>query len=419
MDIRLPSLGESADSGVVANIFVKEGDTIQKDQPIIELESEKAVASIPSPAAGKVTKIRVKQGDKITVGQIILSIGDAEGASPAAKGAAAAPVLSAPSAAAENIESDESADQPVTSGGSAASPTVRKLARDLGIDLNKVRGTESGGRVGVGDLRAYIQRLERIAAQPKTVSGQAARPAAERVDFSQWGPILKKPMTPLRRAIAHKMSESWAAVARVTQFDEADITALGELKKKYDPIYERDGVRLTLTPLIIKAVCACLKKHPLFNSSIDESAEEIILKEYYHIGIAVDTEAGLIVPVIRDADRKSLLELSIELNALAEKTRQRKILPDDLKGGTFTISNQGAIGGGHFTPIVNRPEVAILGLGRGLLKPVIKDGHVVPRMMLPVAVSYDHRVVDGANAARFTRDLCLALETFSELDIKP
>jgi pyruvate dehydrogenase E2 component (dihydrolipoamide acetyltransferase) len=237
------------------------------------------------------------------------------------------------------------------------------------------------------------------------------------VDFSKWGAISKKPLSGLRQTISRRMVESWNAVPRVTQIDEADITALTELRKKYAPAYEAKGARLTLTSFVLKAVVAMLKKHPLFNSSLDEAAQEIVFKEYYHIGLAVDTEQGLIVPVLRDVDKKSVLQLSKEVHELAEKARARKVSLEELKGGTFTISNQGGIGGAHFTPIVNKPEAAILGLGRGALKAMVKGQKIEPRMMLPLTVSYDHRLIDGGAAARFTVDLVQALENFSEQEI--
>jgi pyruvate dehydrogenase E2 component (dihydrolipoamide acetyltransferase) len=285
--------------------------------------------------------------------------------------------------------------------------------------LSKVRGSEPGGRIVIGDVRAYIQRLIKSAAKP--VSGTAGAPAklaAGQIDFSQWGPVNKKPLTPLRQVIARRMAESWSAVPRVTQFDEADFTQLNALRKKFASRYEKKGARLTLTPLVLKALAETLKKHPIFNSSFDEVANEIVFKEYYHIGIAVDTEQGLIVPVIRHVDKKSVLDLSKELEQLAQKARDRKVSGDELKGGTFTISNQGAIGGGYFTPIVNKPEVAILGLGRGAMKPVARDGKVEIRMMTPLGLSYDHRVIDGGEAARFIVDLLVALQDFKEAGVK-
>jgi pyruvate dehydrogenase E2 component (dihydrolipoamide acetyltransferase) len=429
MDVKLPKLGEGADSGVVVGIFVKEGDTVAKDQPIMELENEKAVASIPSTGAGIVEKIHVKNGDRIGVGQKIITIADGaapaaaapEATAPAPKPAAkktvakAAPVLEA----ADDEPVAESADE-IVNENPTASPSVRKAAREFGIDLRKIHGSESGGRITGGDVKNYIARLIRAASRPATVVAKAApaKPAPMQVDFSQWGPILKKPITPLRKVIARRMSESWNTVARVTQFDDIDFTKLGELRKKFAADYEKKGVKLTLTPFVLKAVAATLKQHPIFNSSLDEVASEIILKEYIHLGIAVDTDQGLMVPVIRDVDKKSLFDLAKELESLAAKARDRKITADEMKGGTFTISNQGAIGGAHFTPIINLPEVAILGLGRGALKPVVREGKVEIRMMTPVALSYDHRVIDGGSAARFTVDLVKAFENFDEAVVK-
>jgi pyruvate dehydrogenase E2 component (dihydrolipoamide acetyltransferase) len=296
------------------------------------------------------------------------------------------------------------------------------VARELGIDLTKVRGSARGGRIVLEDVRAYIQNLQRLAVQTRPAPGPAGAPAAskpvEQIDFSKWGPVEKKPISLLRQVIARRMTENWNAIPHVTQFDDADITELNALRKKYAPAYEARGARLTLTGFALKAVVAALKKHPIFNSSLDEVAQEIVLKHYFHIGVAVDTEAGLIVPVIRDADKKSLLELSLELESLARKARERKVTGEDLKGGTFTISNQGGIGGAHFTPIVNKPEVAILGLGRGAMKAVVKAAGVQPRLMMPIGLSYDHRVIDGGTAARFTVDLVQAFETFNEADVK-
>jgi pyruvate dehydrogenase E2 component (dihydrolipoamide acetyltransferase) len=271
----------------------------------------------------------------------------------------------------------------------------------------------------MSDLRNYVQKLIASAAKAgKGKGGAAAKPVAERIDFAQWGPILKKPLTPLREVIGRRMLESWNSVARVTQFDEADFTGLNELRKKFGAAYEAKGMRLTLTPLILKAVAGTLKKHPIFNSSLDEAANEIILKEYVHLGIAVDTDQGLMVPVIRDVDKKSILDLAKEVEQLAAKARDRKISLEEMKGGTFTISNQGAIGGGLFTPIVNKPEVAILGLGRGAMKPVVRGDKIEVRMMTPLALSYDHRIIDGGAAARFVVDLVKGLENFDEQSVK-
>jgi pyruvate dehydrogenase E2 component (dihydrolipoamide acetyltransferase) len=407
MDIRLPSLGEGADSGVVVNILVKEGDTIAKDQTIIELETDKAVGSIPASAGGVVEKIKVNVGDKISAGTVILTVADSGAAAPAA-----APAVARPAAPVTPVAAPLT--RPIPGVPPAAAPSVRKIAAQLGIDLALVPGSGHGGRIALEDLRAYVQNL--IAAQAGSAGEKKAPPA--RVDFAQYGPILKKPLSALRKTIARRMSESWAAVPRVTQFDEADITGLNELRKKYAPAYEQQGAKLTLTVFAIKAAVAALKKHPIFNASLDEAADEIVLKEYFHIGIAVDTEHGLMVPVIRDADKKTMLQLAKELDDLAGKTRERKLTGEQMKGGSFTISNQGGIGSGAFTPIVNVPEVAILGLGRGALKPAVVAGQLEARLMMPVAVSYDHRVIDGGSAARFTVDLVAAFQNFDEKEVK-
>ncbi len=423
MDVKLPKLGEGADSGVVVNVFVKEGDQVAKGQAIIELENEKAVASIPSTAAGIVAKIHVKPGDKINVGQRLLAL--TESGKPSTETAVApkrSPVLPAqePETAVESEASEVEETTSTATAAPVASPSVRRIARELGIDLSQVRGSEPGGRIVIGDVRAYIQRLMKAAAKPAAGGAAAAptKPAVEQIDFSQWGPVTKKPLTPLRQVIVRRMSESWSAVPRVTQFDEADFTQLNAVRKIFASKYEKKGVRLTLTPLVLKALVTTLKKHRIFNSSLDEATNEIVIKDYFHIGIAVDTEQGLIVPVIRDVDKKSVLDLSKELEQLAQKARDRKVSGDELKGGTFTISNQGAIGGAHFTPIVNKPEVAILGLGRGAMKPVARDGKVEIRMMTPMGLSYDHRVIDGGEAARFIVDLVAALQDFREDAVK-
>jgi pyruvate dehydrogenase E2 component (dihydrolipoamide acetyltransferase) len=256
--------------------------------------------------------------------------------------------------------------------------------------------------------------LQKIAAQAAQAAPAPKPVSAESLDFSRWGKITRRPLSTLRQTISRRMSETWSAVPRVTQFDEADITVLNDWRKKHGPAYEKHDTKLTLTSFALKVVAEGLKLHPGFNASLDEAAQELVLKEYIHIGLAVDTEHGLIVPVIRDADKKSLLELSQNVTQLAEKARTRRVSLEELQGGTFTISNQGGIGGGHFTPIVNKPEVAILGLGRGALKPVVRDGRIEPRLMLPLALSYDHRVIDGGSAARFITALVQGFENFNE-----
>ncbi len=430
MDLKLPNLGEGADSGTVVSLFVKEGDQLAKDQPVLELENEKAVATIPSSVTGTITRIYIKPGEKISVGQRILAVGDGGAAAPAApprpepvEREEREQIVQTPSPEQAPVppEEEPGLDEARPGHAVAAAPSIRKVARELGIDLTRVRGSARGGRIVLEDVRAYIQRLQRLAARPRTAApapGTPQKPAPEQIDFSKWGPVTKKPLSPLRQTIARRMGETWNAVPRVTQFDEADITELNALRKKYAPAYEEKGTRLTLTSFALKVVADTLKKHPLFNSSLDEVAQQLVLKEYYHVGVAVDTEAGLIVPVIRDVDKKSLLELSKEVEELAKKARERKVTAEELKGGTFTISNQGGIGGAHFTPIVNKPEVAILGLGRGALKAVVREGKIEPRLLMPMGLSYDHRVIDGGVAARFTVDLVKAFERFDEALVK-
>jgi pyruvate dehydrogenase E2 component (dihydrolipoamide acetyltransferase) len=427
MDVKLPNLGEGADSGTVVGILVKPGAQIKKGQSIIELETGKAVAPIPSPAAGTVANIRVKEGDKISVGAVILILDEAAGGTSTATAAVPAPTPEkkakpAPRQAQPEPEEAgevESSDDEILNENPVAPPSVRRTARELGIDLRKIQGSESGGRIVWEDLRHYIERLQRLAARKApTKPGETVATPVEKVDFSHWGSIYKRPLTPLRKVIAQRMTESRRFIPEVTQFDEADVTALNDLRKKYAPDYEAKGARLTLTSFVLKAVAATLKKHPAFNSSLDELANEIVFKEYIHLGLAVDTEAGLLVPVIRDVDKKDLVQLSKDIAEVAAKARDRKLGLEDMRGGTFTISNQGGIGGAHFTPVINRPEVAILGLGRSVLKPVVREGKIEARLMMPIAIAYDHRVIDGGAAARFTVDLVNAFQSFAEQDVK-
>lgn len=428
MDIKLPNLGEGADSGVVVSILVNVGDQIDDGQNIIELETGKAVASIPATGGGKIEKIHVKVGDKIAPGAAILTVSGTSAktaeAPPAEKPRPAEPRKSTPAAPVEEEAEPEEDAMPEPTVESTeshfappASPSIRKLARDLGLDLRRIKGSEHGGRIVMADLRKYIQGLIRKADK----AASAAKPAAPAqaapvsIDFSQWGEVSRQPMSPLRQVVARRMVESSNTCPQVTQFEETDLTALLALRKKYVSAYEAKGARLTLTGFAILALVDTLKKHPMFNASLDEATQEIVLKKYHHIGIAVDTPAGLMVPVIRNADQKSLLDLSLELGQIAEKARDRKLTQADMQGGSCTISNQGAIGGWHFTPIINKPECAILGLGKAALKPaIVAGGKIEPRSIMPVTLTYDHRLIDGANAARFVVDLRQVFENFSE-----
>jgi pyruvate dehydrogenase E2 component (dihydrolipoamide acetyltransferase) len=438
MDVKLPRLSEGVESGIVVSILVSEGQEIKKDQPFIELETQKAVGSIPSPESGIVSQIHVKEGMEVVVGQRLITLSTEKGsaaAKPATNGeptattgverlaqtrsptplAASTAAKSAPQAEDYRYESKSGAPPP-------ASPSIRKIANDLGIDLARVKGSEAGGRIVLSDVRAYIQRLQRrsfVEAQerPATVS-QPPAPQSEPVDFGKWGPVRRERMSPLRRTVSRRMVESWTTIPKINQFDDADITDLLAVRKKYAATFEKKGSHLTLTAFLLKVIADALKKHPRANASIDESNNEIIYKDYYHLGVAVDTEGGLIVPVLRDVDKKNLLELSQELHELTEKTRQRKVSLEELQGGTFTISNQGSIGSGHFTPVIYSPQVAILGVGQGQSKPIVIEEKIAIRTMLPLCLAYDHRVLDGADAVRFLKEIIAGLEKFPEAQVK-
>lgn len=429
MEIKVPQLAEGVSSGTIVNIFVKVGDKVSKDQDILEIETEKAVAAIPSPAEGVVAKVHVKEGDSVQIGQPLISLQEQSISQAEPKGERLEPekvtsdreetvIVPPPVEEKKAVSEDPALTRSVPP---VAPPSIRRLARQIGLDLGRVRGTEAGGRIGWNDIKAYIQWLQQKAFPLPEQTGKTSpvqTPTA--VDFSRWGPVRREKMNSLRKKISEAMVESWRSIPHVTQFDEADLTAILQVREQYASIYEDYGTRLTITPILIKALLSTLKKHPLLNASIDEVNEEIVYKDYIHLGIAVDTEQGLIVPVLRDADKKSVLELARELQEIAEKTRQRKVSIEELRGASFTISNQGGIGGQHFTPIIPRSQVAILGIGRGVKKPVVREGKSEIRTMVPLALSYDHRLIDGGKAARFIKDLVAAIEHFDvkELEIQ-
>jgi pyruvate dehydrogenase E2 component (dihydrolipoamide acetyltransferase) len=433
-ELTLPSLGENVAAGDVLRVLVKPGDTISKDQPVVELETDKATIEVPSTLEGQVKEIKVKAGDKVKVGQAILTVddggavkNDATPATPVPADAKPAKAESKPAVAASTPE--PAAEKPGTksekvvdiSRGSRASqeaqpsasempaapaaPSVRRLARELGVDINQVSGSGDGGRVSEDDVKNHAKRLVTGA-----VSGRRAAAAEPLPDFSRWGEVERQPMRAVRRKTAEHLSAAWATIPHVTQFDLADVTALEELRKKYARQAEAAGGNLTVTAIAVKVVAAALKAFPHFNASIDLANDEVILKKYVNIGIAVDTDRGLLVPVIRNADQKNIIQISTELSQLSEKARNRKISLEEMQGGTFSISNLGGIGGTYFTPIVNAPEVAILGISRGRIEPVYEDGQFVPRLMLPLALSYDHRAIDGADGVRFLRWIVQAIE---------
>ena len=515
-DFTLPELGEQIEAGDVLRVLVKAGDTLVKEQPILELETDKATIEVPSSVAGTVKEIKVKAGDKVKVGQAILSYDEAAGAPAApkpasggesgkpdaakaapaksadaapskasgeggnpegakaepakadpakadpakgepAKGAAPARKDAAANAAApETIEETddmqpdvEVADQstapdkagvkdptvgpqaaagadargtnvvditrgarPATDSAAPetppapAAPSVRRTARELGVEIGEVQGTGPNGRISAEDVKTHVKRL---------VTNGAGRGAASGValpDFTRWGSVERQPMRAVRRKTAEHLSAAWATIPHVTQCDLADITGLEELRTKYTKQVEAAGGNLTVTSIAVKVVAAAMRRFPQFNASIDLAADEIIVKKYVNIGVAVDTDRGLLVPVIRDADQKNIVQLSVELAQLSEKARSRKISLEEMQGGCFSISNLGGIGGTYFTPIVNAPEVAILGISRARMEPVYDKatGGFTPRFMLPLSLSYDHRAIDGADGIRFLRWVCEALE---------
>ncbi|MEK7793150.1 MAG: 2-oxo acid dehydrogenase subunit E2 [Candidatus Hydrogenedentota bacterium] len=423
----LPELGENIEKGAVAKILVAKGDRVAKGQPVLELETDKAVVEVPCPVAGTVAEIRVQEGGVVRVGEVVMVIDEAIGAAqaeapkPSPKPAVVVAQPEAPkpavavTAPAGPLPAAIEAPIPTTPTPTgppdqdrlfAAPPSVRKLAREIGVDIATVRPS-SGSRITAEDVKAHARGTGTVAAAsptpaaPAGVSGRA--PGSDR-----WGPTDRQKMSGVRRKTAERMTAAWNTIPHVTQHDKADVTDLEAFRKKYGA--QADGVKLTATAIITKVVVAALKKFPQFNATLDEAAEEIVLRRYYNIGIAADTDRGLLVPVIKRADEKGLLEIAQELTRLSEAARSGKIPLDDLQGATFTITNLGGIGGTGFTPIINSPEVAILGVSRANVEPVYRDGQFVPRTMMPLSLSYDHRVIDGADAARFTRWLCEALE---------
>ncbi len=428
-DFTLPELGEQIAGGDVLRVLVAVGDMLVKDQPVLELETDKATIEVPSSLSGKVTAVMVKVGDKVKIGQVIASV---EGAARPAAVAAAAPPSPAPPPAPEPAKAADvqrpaaappadaprsapAASRPSPPPGAAtvaapAAPSVRRAARELGVDINLVTGSGSGGRISVDDVKAYTKRL--VQGITSGAAGGHAAPGVPLPDFTKWGAVERQPMRGVRRKTAEHLSAAWATIPHVTQHDFADITRLEEVRKKYKGQVEAAGGSLTVTAVAVKIVAAALKVFPQFNTSIDMAADEIIYKKFVHIGVAVNTDRGLLVPVIRDADQKNLTQLSVELNELSEKARNRKITLDEMQGGCFSISNLGGIGGSFFTPIVNAPEVAILGISRGSIEPVYDQstGQFVPRQLLPLSLSYDHRVIDGADGIRFLRWIVEAFE---------
>jgi len=420
IEVLVPDIGGFADVNVI-EVLVEDGQVIEKETPLITLETEKAAMDVPAPAAGRIAQVKIKRGDKVSQGSLILLLeasGEAAAAQPAAKSTASpaassapAPAASAPTptaAAAPVAPAAPSAppvpSPPVVSGPvdevafsrAYASPSIRKFAREVGADLGKVVGTGPKERITIEDVKAFVKRL--LASPPATVS---ALPKVPEVDFAKFGAVELKPLSRIQRISGARLQASWINLPHVTQHEEADITALEAARVAQKDKAAQDGVKLTPLAFIVKACVLALKEFPSFNSSLDASGENLVLKKYYNIGFAADTPNGLVVPVIRDVDRSSLYDIARSLSALSEKARAGKLTAAEMQGGTFTISSLGGIGGTSFTPIINAPEVAILGVSRSSQKPVFEKGLFVPRLMLPLSLSYDHRVIDGAAAARF------------------
>jgi len=415
IEFKLQALKENVEIVEVNAIKVNLGDIVTKDQPLIEVQADKAALEVPSPAAGKITQILIKQGDQVKIGQLIFVI-DPVGAGAAVASSSPPPVpqktpvaapihapVHAPSAVLVATATATKAAPIVLAHDDnkviPAGPSTRRIARELGVDLGHVSGTGRHGRVSEDDVRSFV----RGSGSNGSSGGSISVPPLPR--FEDFGTVERQPMSAIRRATARQMSLSWSIVPHVTQSDVSDITDFEAFRKS-----QSKGPKFTISAFAMKAAVVLLKEYPVFNSSIDVAGNQIIHKKFYNIGVAVDTENGLLVPVIRDVDKKSIVELAEELTSIAERARQRKLDSKDLTGGTFTITNLGGIGGTGFTPIVNYPEVAILGISRGRLQPVVHNGEIVPRLMMPLSLSYDHRVIDGAVAARFTRRLAEMLE---------
>lgn len=421
VDFHLPDLGENIEAADVLNVLVKVGDVIEVDQAILEIETDKATIEVPTTVAGKVVEVLVKAGSKAKVGDVVIKVETGSAASveskpievkkdeilESPKAETKEEKITTPTGELPSIQLMETDNQPpILKGAAPAAPSVRRIAREIGVDINKVPGTGPNGRISMDDVKAFSKKLHESYSQS---GGTGLNIKSESLpDFTKFGAINKVEMTNIRKKTADHLGYAWATIPHVTQFDKADITLLEKTRKELN---KNSEVKLTVTAILVKIIVEALKKFPQFNSSIDMEKKEIIYKSYFNIGVAVDTEFGLIVPVIKNSDKKSLTEISVDMNALAEKARNKKIGLDDLQGGSFTISNLGGIGGTYFTPIVNSPEVAILGVSRGSLEPVWNGyGVFEPRLMLPLSLSYDHRIIDGADAIRFLRFVVEALE---------
>ena len=428
-DFKLPDLGEGLTEAEIVRVLVAEGDEIKEDQAVLLVETEKAQVELPSPFGGRVAAVHVQAGQRVKVGAVLLSFADAGSAvrtatptaTPTPRTVNPAPGASPPAVA------------PASGLAPAATPATRRLARELGVDLAHVRGTGPGGRVSDEDVRAAAggrgaapapatpsgpAAPTASAARPSAPAGpaEAARPLAGPIAlpplprFEQWGPVEREALRGIRRRSAEHLSLAWAVIPHVTQHDHADVTELETMRRRHLKRGGEGSADLTLTVFLVKAVATALRAHPRFNASLDHATGELVLKRYYNIGVAVDTEQGLVVPVVRGVDGKGIRDLAAELAQLVSRTREGRATLEDLRSGTFTVTNTGALGGTGATPIINYPEVAILGVGRARQTPVVRDGQIVPRLVLPLSLAFDHRVIDGMEAARFSTELVGLLE---------
>jgi pyruvate dehydrogenase E2 component (dihydrolipoamide acetyltransferase) len=452
VEVKVPDIGDFKDVEVI-ELLVAPGDRIKPEQSLITVESDKASMEIPSPVAGIVRELRVKLGDKVSEGSLILALEPASGADAGAPGAASPPA-EAPSSAKAAAPSQQTAPAPApapaaapaasvaaaagsppssafgtemgappdadlagsTSPRAHASPSVRRFGRELGVDLNQVKGSGPKGRILPEDVRAFVKAALATGGRPAPAPAAAGLgfnlPPWPQVDFAKFGPIERVELSRIRKLSGPNLHRNWVSIPHVTNHEDADVTDLEAFRVQLNKENERSGVKVTMLAFLIKACVATLKKFPMFNSSIDPAGDAVILKRYFHIGFAADTPNGLVVPVIRDADRKGVMELATETSALAAKARDGKLSPAEMQGGTFTISSLGGIGGTYFTPIISAPEVAILGVCRSSIRPVWDGKQFGPRLMLPLSLSWDHRVVDGASAARFNAYLAQVLADF-------
>ena len=420
-EFKIPVLGENITNATITKVMVKPGDKISVDQIVLEIETDKATVEVPTEVGGVVKEVKVKDGDKVAVNAVAFTIESdssiTQKAEPVKEVKQTQTVQeeirsSVPQQIIEHTHMPKIVDIPrdVSKVVAPAAPSVRRFAREIGIDIHQVRGSGLNGRISFEDVKLFAKTLNKQIQQGGASAGFAGIKRETLPDFSKWGEIDRQPMSNIRRVTAEHLSYAWATVPHVTQFDKADITELDKLRKQFSKNVEAAGGKLTVTAVLLKVVASALKVFPQFNSSVDMEKSEIVYKKYFNIGIAVDTDRGLLVPVIRDVDKKNITQISTDLAGVSKKARDKKLSLDDMQGASITISNLGGIGGTYFTPIINAPEVAIIGVSKSTVEPVYLEGELKPRLLMPMSLSYDHRIIDGADAVRFLRWVINALE---------